>query len=78
MQAGIFVRYLYLFMNLYLEYPPNNSSPPSPDKATFTFCFVKEDNKYVGIAEASANGSSKINGSLSITEIKSFFVQVML
>ena len=41
----------------YLLYPPNNSSPPSPDKATETWDFASLETKRVGICDESANGS---------------------
>ena len=43
---------------LYLGYPPNNSSAPSPEIATLTFFLAKLDNKKVGICEGSEKGSS--------------------
>ena len=43
----------------YLLYPPNSSSPPSPDKATETSDLASLETKRVGICDESANGSYK-------------------
>jgi hypothetical protein len=51
----------------YRVYPPNNSSPPSPDNATVTCRRASWATRCVGICEESAKGSSYIDGSFGIT-----------
>ena len=49
---------LILDAQKYLGYPPKNSSPPSPERATVTYFLANLHKKYVGILLLSANGSS--------------------
>ena len=56
----------------YLEYPPNNSSPPSPLKQTVTLLFANSETKKVGTAEGSPKGSSNKVDNLGIVFFKSF------
>ena len=51
----------------YRRYPPNSSSPPSPDSATVTCLRVMPHTRAVGICDGSANGSSYSVGSRGMT-----------
>ena len=46
-------------------YPPNSSSPPSPERLTVTSVRASRATRYVGSADASANGSSNSPTTLS-------------
>ena len=62
---------IIVFDHRYLLYPPNSSSPPSPDKHTLTWLLVSFDINIVGIWEESANGSSYTSGIFGIKSIAS-------
>ena len=66
--SGIFAPGRQTFsVHRYRSYPVNNSSPPSPDRATVTRFRVNAETIWVGICEGSANGSSYISANFGTT-----------